>query len=62
MLVIAAENDIFGGGAAMAARAQRVIPDCTSELVRGAKHIFSTARMAGALGRILHFFSERCDA
>ena len=60
MLVLAAERDIFGGGAAMAARAARVLPHCTAEVVPGARHVFSAARMEQAWRRVVAFFQERC--
>ena len=60
VLVIAAEHDIFGGGADMAARARRVLPNCTAEVVPGARHCFNPARMEQACRRVLEFFRERC--
>ena len=60
MLVIAAERDIFGGGAAMAARARRVLPNCTAEVVAGARHCMSPRRMEAACQRVMAFFGERC--
>lgn len=62
MLVIAAEQDIFGGGAAMAARASRVLPNCTAEVMAGARHCMSPARMEQACQRVIAFLKEHCGA
>jgi len=62
VLVIAAERDIFGGGVDMAARARQVLPNCTAEVVPGARHCMSNARMEAACRRTMQFFKERCGA
>eukprot|EP00887_Chlorella_sp_A99_P006898 scaffold2.g6898.t1 len=60
VLVIAAERDIFGGGAATAERARHVLHDCTAEVIPRARHCASAARMAAACQRVDQFFRERC--
>lgn len=62
MLVIAAEKDIFGGGAAMAARARRVLPNCTAEVMADARHCMSPARMDLACRRVMGFLRDHCGA
>lgn len=43
--VIAAEKDIFGGGARTAVRARNILPGCEAEVLPGARHCFSSERM-----------------
>lgn len=55
-LLLAAELDFLGGGAAAAERAWRVFPRCEAYILRGAKHFIGAHWVREATHRVAGFF------
>ncbi|KAL4440173.1 hypothetical protein ABPG75_003174 [Micractinium tetrahymenae] len=57
-LLLAAELNFLGGGAAAAERARQVIPRCEAYVLRGARHFISSRWVREATRRVAGFFYE----